>query len=169
MEQLKQYLPYIIGGIVLLFVLSRLRGGTSTKLVPQTQFVETPQTDPLATLRGDAFSALTSLAGVFIESESAKEIARQARESQQFIASKALDVEITKEQLQQRSILQGINLSLLQRENDRQAQQFAIDRTISNQRQSDIIGSVNQALSSIFGTRNGGSIFRTPPTFPGFF
>lgn len=68
----------------------------------------------------------------------------------------------------QNSYLKELELNFQQREQDRQLQQAAINRSLPSQ-SGQIIGSISQALSSIFGGQGGGgNIFGTPKTFPGF-
>jgi hypothetical protein len=51
METLKKYLPFIIIGVVILFLLRRMSSGTQTRFLPQTQFTEVQQINPLDDIR----------------------------------------------------------------------------------------------------------------------
>lgn len=187
MEAFKKYLPWIIGAVVLLFVLSRLRGG-STEFLPQTEIVQTPQSDPFAALRGEAFNVLAQVGLAQVEAESRyqqglieratgldalrfeNEARTRALEFEREIRSKALDVDLEKSRLSTGIAERISNLNFLQREQDRQVQQGAIDRFYSSRNTGNILSSVNTALQSIFsGRRRGGGIFGTPPIFPGGF
>ena len=176
MEQFKKYLPWIIGGVIALIVLSRLRG-QSTRLVPQTQFVETPQADQFAESRAGAFAGLLELTGLQIGEEAETERARiagaiagRAQEVQFRLGLKSLETDLSKTSVLADAARRAAEFDFLSRENDRQVQQSAIDRFYSSRTTSDIIGSVSQALSGIFGSRNRtGGVILTPPTFPTFF
>ena len=106
----------------------------------------------------------TQLAQVGAQTELAKYLASAQQANQQFL---------------QDSYLRQLELYYQQRDNDRQAQQAAIDRTNSTARTSSIIGSIGTALGGLFGglfgggSTTGGSvpsypggIYGTPPTFP---
>jgi hypothetical protein len=160
MGDFKKYIPWIIGGAIVLIVLSRL-SGRSTRLVPQTQFVETPQMDQLAESRLSAFQGLLQVIGLQIGADTE---ARRA-EIQRELGLKALDVDLSKANLFAQAAEREAQYNFFARENDRQIQQSAIDRYYSSRNTGNIIGSVTQALSSIFGNRGGGGVF-TPPTFP---
>lgn len=67
--------------------------------------------------------------------------------------------------LQEQNYLEQLRLYFMQREQDRQFQQSAIDRLYSSRNTSNIVGSIAQAVSGIFGGQ-GSNIFGTPPTFP---
>lgn len=172
MEAFKQYLPYIIVGAVVLYLIRKL-ASQQTALVPQTQFVETPQVDPFTESRASAFQGLLQLAGLQIGAEAETERARiagaltgRAQDVQLALGTRAFDVDLAKADLYARAAERAANLNFLTREQDRQIQQGAIDRYYSSRTTSDIIGSVSQTLSNIFGNRGGrGGIF-TPPTFP---
>jgi|SRR5215510_6392432 len=148
MENIKQYLPWIIGAVVLIYVLRKLT--TKTSFLPQTQFVQTPQTDPYAESRSKAFELLTGL-GV---SQLNADVAKFRIASEEKINLNAINYQN-----------RLADLNLLQRDQDRQLQQGAIDRYYSSRNTQAILSSVNQALSSIFGNRNK-NVFGTPPTFP---
>lgn len=79
-----------------------------------------------------------------------------------YLQSEQLSFNRFKEQ----SYLEQLQLYFAEREQDRQAQQAAINRYYSSRQTGQIIGSVGQALGSIFGNRQGGNVFGTPPTFP---
>jgi hypothetical protein len=176
METFKKYLPWIIGGIVVLFVLSRLK----TTIVPQTSLVQTPQPDPYAADRASAFQSLINLAGIETQAETQRQetatttaLATRAQEIQYALGLKSFDIESSRINAAYNAAIQTANINLLQREQDRQLQQSAIDRAYDSRTTQNILGSINTALSSIFGKRGGntGTIFGTPPTFPsgGFF
>lgn len=175
METFKKYLPWIIGGVVLLFVLSRLK----TNLVPQTALTQTPQPDPYAADRASAFQSLIGLAGIQTqadtqarENELTTTLASRAQEIQYQLGLKSLDVDTARINSAYQSALNATNLQFLNREQDRQLQQGAIDRAADSKTTQTILGSINTALSTIFNQRNrNGNIFGTPPTFPsgGFF
>lgn len=182
METVKKYLPWIIGGVILLFVLSRLK----TNILPQTSLVQTPQPDPYAQDRATAFQSLIGLAGIqtqadltreenTIQSEQnnlASELAKRAQEIQYSLGLKSLDVENSRIDAMYNAAIQSANLNFLQRDQDRQLQQSAINRAQSSQSTGQILNSINTALSTIFNKRgNSGTIFGTPPIFPsgGFF
>lgn len=156
MDKFKQYLPWIIVAAVGLYLINRLRGGR-TVLAPQTQFTQTPQPDPFATLRGEGFAELARLGIASVESETQRARDRIVGE-----------VEIEKARLSTSSFLQAANIEFLQREQDRRLQKGAIDRYYSSRDTANITSSVNTALSSIFGGGNRGTVFGTPPTFPRF-
>lgn len=173
METFKKYLPWIIVAAVGLYLLSRL-SGQSTRLVPQTQFTETPQLDPLAESRAGAFSGLLQLAGLQIgeEAETARaeivgRVTTRAQDIQRELGLKALETDLGKADLFAQAQRLAAEYQFFSRENDRQIQQSAIDRYQSSRTQSDIIGSINTALGIIFGNRSGGgNVFGTPTTFP---
>lgn len=56
-----KYLPWIVVGAIVLYLLTKLKSNVG--LAPQTQFQETPQSDPFAQLRGQAFGQLAEAAG----------------------------------------------------------------------------------------------------------
>jgi hypothetical protein len=161
MESIKQYLPWIIGAVVVIYVLRKLT--TRTSLLPQTQIVQTPQTDPYAESRSKAFDALIGLGIAQTQGDIERAKISEASSLERFrigaeerINLSALDV--------QESLAQ---LNFLQRDQDRQLQQSAINRTISSRNTGNIVNSISQAISSIFGNRNR-NVFGTPPTFPTF-
>ena len=213
MEALKKYLPFIIIGIVGIYLIRKL-GSQRPTILPQTNFQEVPYSDPLNQLRLPAFQSLTELAGIQVQADTrAKEIASEKelgrytidvasqRQYNEFVLGerslinqlqtqlrqfdlleilglKSEETEIAKTGLQtelakylqtsrDQSILRQLELQLQQREQDRQLQQGAIDRYYSSRNTGQIIGSISQALSGIFGGGNRGSVFGTPPTFPG--
>jgi hypothetical protein len=156
----KRYIPWIIGGAIVLFILLRLRG-QSTRLVPQTQLVESQQVDQFAESRASAFAGLLDVVGLQIGAE-----AETARARLQYdLGLKALETDLSKSKVLADAATREAEFTFLSRENDRQIQQSAIDRYYSSRNTSNIVGSVTQALSSIFSNRGGGGIF-TPPTFP---
>ena len=185
--EVKRYLPWIIGGAIVLFILLRLRG-QSTRLVPQTQFTETQQVDQFAESRANAFAGVLQVLGLQIEEDAETERARiagiveagrakigerlSARELdfQRELGLKALETDLSKTNILADASRRAAEFDFLSRENDRQIQQSAIDRYYSSRTTGNIIGSVNQALSNIFRPSGSGTIF-TPPTFPrgGFF
>lgn len=174
MESFKKYLPWIIGAAILLYVLSRSRGG-QTALAPQTQFIETPQSDPFATLRGEAFGRLVQLGIAETEAESEyqqgllkRATTLDALRFESDIRSKTLDVDLAKSQLGADIATRLANLNFLQREQDREGQQKAVDRYYSSRQTGGILSSVNQALQTIFSGRGPSVGARTPPIFGGF-
>jgi len=153
MENFQKFLPWIIGAVVLIYVLRKLT--TKTSLVPQTQFVQTPQPDPYAESRAQAFNLLAGL-GV-AQTQADVEKARIASEEK--INLSAVD-------FQNRLA----SLNFFQRNQDIQSQNAAIDRYYSSRNTQSIVGSISQALSQIFGARTGssGTIYRTPPIFSSY-
>jgi hypothetical protein len=160
MEAFKKYLPWIIVAVIGLFLIRKL-SSQSTRLVPQTQFTETQQVDQFAESRASAFNALLQVVGLQIGADTE---ARRA-EIQRELGLKALDVDLSKANLFAQAAEREAARGFQSRENDRQIQQSAIDRYYSSRNTGQIINSVTQALSSIFGNRNRGGVF-TPPTFP---
>lgn len=179
MEALKKYAPWIIGAIVVLYI---IRKATSrTALLPQTVITETPQVDPFAEARSTAFGQLVELGIAETQSDIARtgfdlesrRIATNANLEAKRIAS-AFDLESKRIASGETISLSSLdvsryiaNLNTLQRNQDRELQQGAIDRYYSSRNTTSIVGSISQALGNIFGNRQGGSIF-TPPTFPRF-
>ena len=163
MEKIKQYLPWIIGAIVVLYIVRKAT--TRTALLPQTQITQTPQVDPFAEARATAFGQLIGLGVAQTQSDLeskridvASDLESKRIASGETISLSSLDVS--------RYIA---NLNLLQRDQDRQLQESAIDRYYSSRNTQAIIGSIGTALGGIFGNRqSGGNIFGTPPTFPRF-
>lgn len=225
METLKKYLPLIIIGIIGIYAIRKLSGGSGPSIrqvVPLTPSTDTSYSDPLLPFRAQGFAALANVAQSQIEAQTAKDLAKEAttRESitrsadvessrlrydlESFLGLRTLEARLreldvreilglrgyeTQEfqstgqfelakylqqlQLAQQQFLQSSYLTQLDRyyasrEQDRQLQQGAIERAQSNQRTQGIVGSIGQTLAGIFGNRGGSSIFRTPPTFPGF-
>ena len=162
MEKIKQYLPWIIGAVVVLYIVRK--ASTRTALLPQTQITQTPQVDPFAEMRATAFGQLIGL-GI--------------AQTQSDVESKRIDVAAD---LESKRIASGetvslssldvsryiANLNFLQREQDRQVQQNAVNRYYSSRDTGNIVGSISQTLGNIFGNRQGGNVFGTPPTFPRF-
>ena len=149
MESIKQYLPWIIGGIIILYVFKKIT--TRTGFAPQTQLTQTPQPDAYAEARANAFGSLLEL-GV---AETQADLEKFRIASTERVSQSALGVQ---ERLAQ--------LTSLQRYQDTQLQQGAIDRYYSSRNTGTILNSINQALSGIFATRRGGNVFGTPKTFP---
>lgn len=160
MENIKQYLPWIIGAIVFIYVLRKLT--TKTALVPQTQFVQTPQVDAYAEARSKAFELLTGLGIAQTQADVERSRIAEASSLERFRIEAEKDVNLSAIQLQNRLA----NLNILQRSQDYQLQQSAIDRYYSSRNTQSIVGSITQALGQIFGNRSGGNVFGTPPTFP---
>ena len=180
MEALKKYAPWIIGAIILIYVLRKAT--TRTALLPQTQITQTPQVDPFAETRASAFEQLIGLGIAETQADIAKSgfdlesrrLATEANLEAKRIAS-AFDLEskrITSGEtinLSSLDISRYIaNLNFLQRDQDRQVQQRAIDRSFNSVDTRSIVSSVSQALGNIFSNRQGGNVFGTPPTFPRF-
>lgn len=159
----QKYLPWIIGGVVLLYVFTKFR--QKTVLAPQTQITQTPQTDPYLEARSKAFDSLVALAGV----EAAQDTEKFKSVVGLTVANKSYDTQVSLANIYANAQNYAANLNLFQRNQDRQIQQSAIDRYYSSRNTQDILGSINQALSSIFGNRgNSNIIFGTPKTFPSF-
>lgn len=155
METVKQYLPWIIGAIVIIYIARKLT--TKTSLVPQTQLIQTPQSDAYTEARSQAFQSLIGLAGITTQTEAATNLETLRINAEQSINLAGINAS---ERI--------ANLNAFQREQDRQVQQTAIDRYYSSRNTGQIVNSISQALSSIFANRGGGNIFGTPPTFPSF-
>lgn len=162
METLKKYAPWIIGAIVVLYILRKMT--TRTALLPQTQITQTPQADPFAEARATAFGQLIGLGIAQTQSDLeskridvASDLESKRIASGETVSLSSLDVS--------RYIA---NLNFLQRDQDRQVQQNAVNRYYSSRTTGDIVGSIGQTLSSIFGGRQSGNVFGTPPTFPRF-
>lgn len=182
----QKYLPWIIGAAIVLFVFSRMR--SRTVLAPQTQIVETPQTDPYIGARVSAFTSLADLASEIAaqdtvkalglaREETARVVSSGAQETERLrintgltVANRSFDTQISIAEIYAKVQQTLANLNLVSRNQDREIQQSAIDRYYSSRNLQSIVGSVSGALSNIFGNRSGGgTIFRgTPPTFPGF-
>jgi hypothetical protein len=161
MESIKQYLPWIIGAIVVIYVLRKLT--TRTSLLPQTQIVQTPQADPYAEARSKAFDALIGLGVAQTQGDIERAKIAEASSLERLRIGAEENINLSALNVQERLA----NLNFLQRDQDRQAQQSAINRTISAQNTGNIVSSISQAISSIFGNRNR-NVFGTPPTFPTF-
>jgi len=159
MESIKQYLPWIIGAVVVIYVLRKLT--TRTSLLPQTQIVQTPQTDPYAEARSKAFDALIGLGVAQTQGDIERAKIAEASSLERFRIGAEENINLSALNVQERLA----NLNFLQRDQDRQLQQSAINRTISAQNTDNIVNSISQAISSIFGNRNR-NVFGTPPTFP---
>lgn len=162
METLKQYAPWIIGAIVVLYIVRKAT--MRTALLPQTQITQTPQVDPFAEARATAFGQLIGLGIAQTQSDLeskridvASDLESKRIASGETVSLSSLDVS--------RYIA---NLNFLHRDQDRQLQQNAVNRYYSSRDSTSIVGSISQALSNIFGNRQGGNIFGTPPTFPRF-
>jgi hypothetical protein len=172
MEAFKKYLPWIIVAVVGLFLIRKLTSSQSTRLVPQTQFVETLQVDQFAESRASAFEALLQVVGLQIGADAETERARiaggitsRAQDIERELSLRSLDVDLSKANIFAAAAEREARFSFQSRENDRQIQQGAIDRYYSSRNTGNIVGSISQALSNIFGAGNRGGIF-TPPTFP---
>jgi endonuclease/exonuclease/phosphatase (EEP) superfamily protein YafD len=169
-EDFKKYLPWIIGGIVVLLILRKFLSGGQTQqaIVPQTQFVQTPQTDPLAQLRGEGFTQLAQFGLGAIQAEAAAATAQaqtaaqtalaQSNANLQYnLANKNIDAQLQQTQIMADAQAAAADLNYQQRANDVASQQAAINRYYSSVNQANILGSVNTALKNIFG--GGGGIF----------
>jgi hypothetical protein len=161
MESIKQYLPWIIGAIVVIYVLRKLT--TRTSLLPQTQIVQTPQADPYAEARSKAFDALIGLGVAQTQGDIERAKIAETSSLERLRIGAEENINLSALNVQERLA----NLNFLQRDQDRQMQQSAINRTISAQNTGNIVSSISQAISSIFGNRNR-NVFGTPPTFPTF-
>lgn len=159
MESVKQYVPWIIGAVVLIYVLRKLT--TKTAFLPQTQLIQTPQTDPYAESRSKAFELLSGLAIAQTQASVEKNRIAESSALERLRIGAERDVNLSVIEFQNRLA----NLNILERNQDRQLQQSAIDRYYSSRNNQAIFGSINQALSSVFQSRTG-NIFGTPKTFP---
>lgn len=84
---IKKYWPYILGGLVGLYVLYKIMGSGSgggssptPMTVPQTQITQQPQTDPLAQYRSDAFDQLAQFGLGAIQAQAAEAAAEAQAE-----------------------------------------------------------------------------------------
>jgi len=159
METFKQYLPWIIGAVVILYVLRKLT--TKTAFLPQTQFVQTPQADPYAEARSKAFELLTGLGIARIQSDTERARIEETSTLEKLRIAADENVNLSAINVQERL---G-QLNFLQRSQDQRIQDSAVERYYSSRNTGSIVGSIAQTLSSIFGQR-GGNVFGTPPTFP---
>lgn len=159
MDNFKQYLPWIIGAVVLIYVLRKLT--TKTSFLPQTQFTQTPQSDPYADARSKAFELLSGLGIAETQAGVEKAKISEASDLEKLRIGAEKDINLTGLQFQNRLA----DLSILQRSQDYQLQQSAIDRYYSSRNSQAIVGSISQALGQIF-SGGGKNIFGTPPTFP---
>jgi hypothetical protein len=184
-ENVKKYLPWIIGIIVGFLILKKFLGGgaqTQQAIVPQTQFTQTPQTDPLASLRGQAFQQLAQFGLGSIQAETAAFTSQSQSQAQLALAqtqaqlanqiqNRNIDAQLQQTQLVTDAQQAAATLNYNQRANDVASQQAAISQYYNAVNQANILGSVNSALggifggglSNIFGGGGGGSIFTTPP------
>ena len=173
METLKKYAPWIISAIVVLYIVRKAT--TRTALLPQTVITETPQVDPFAEARSKAFDTLVGLGIAQTQSNlEANRIATSASLESKRIAS-AFDLESRRIASGETVSLSSLdvsryfaNLNFLQRNQDRQVQERAIDSYYSSRNTGTILSSINQGLNTIFGNHQGGNVFGTPPTFPRF-
>lgn len=172
-EELKKYLPWIIGGVVILYFVARAMkgggGGGPAPTAPQTQITQTPQTDPLAMLRGQAFQALTQfdLGAIQAEAETARAnaalaLAQQQQNLQYQLGaqqiSASVDIANAQSQAQQQAAQNTYNSQIFQQ----QAQANALKQYYSAINQRSILGSINNAIGTIFGGGGGlGNIFGT--------
>ena len=162
METLKKYAPWIIGAIVVLYIVRKAT--TRTALLPQTQITQTPQVDPFAEMRATAFGQLIGLGIAQTQSDLeskridvASDLESKRIASGETVSLSSLDVS--------RYIA---NLNFLQRDQDTQLQQKAIDRYYSSRNTGTILSSINQGLNTLFGGNRSVNVFGTPPTFPRF-
>lgn len=153
MENIKQYLPWIIGAVVILYVLKKVT--TRTGFAPQTQLTQTPQPDAYAEARSKAFDTLASLGIAQTTSQAQSDLEKFRISSEERVNLSAINLQQYLGQL-----------TSFQRSQDTQLQQGAIDRYYSSRNTQTILSSINTALSGIFGNRRGGNVFGTPPTFP---
>lgn len=177
MEKFKQYLPYIIGAAIVLYVVSRMRT-KQTILAPQTQMSETLPIDPYAEQRFGIFQGLLDFAKEETKLDFAREqasidreLAREKNTLEAFLSFEAIEAGIERAKISSDSVARLANLEIAQRAQDIEGQRYAIDRyyqTRGNSNTAAIIGSIGQTLGGLFGNRD---IIRTPPTFPtgGFF
>lgn len=180
METFKKYLPWIIGAIVVLYILRKMT--TRTALLPQTQITQTPQVDPFAESRANAFEQLVGLGIAQTQADiartqadvEARSIATAANLEAKRISS-AFDLESMRIASGETVSLSSLdisryiaNLNFLQRDQDRQLQENAVNRYYSSRNTGNIVGSITQTLGQLLGNRQGGTVFGTPPTFPRF-
>ena len=173
METLKKYAPWIIGAIVVLYILRKMT--TRTALLPQTQITQTPQVDPFAESRANAFEQLVGLGIAQTQADvESRSIATAANLEAKRISS-AFDLESKRIASGETVSLSSFdvsryiaNLNFLERDQDRQVQNNAINRYYSSRTTGNIVGSIAQTLGQIFSNRQGGNVFGTPPTFPRF-
>ena len=158
MENFQKYIPWIIGAVVIIYVLRKLT--TKTSLLPQTQIVQTPQPDIYAESRSKAFELLSTLGVAQTQADVDKSRIAEASALERLRIGAEKDINLSAIEFQNRLA----NLTILQRAQDNQIQQRAIDRYYSSRNTQSIIGSIGQTLGSIFGSK-GRNIF-TPPTFP---
>jgi len=163
MENFTKYLPWIIGAIVLLYVLRKLT--TKTSFVPQTQFTQTPQPDIYADARSKAFDLLAGLGIAQTQADVEKSRIAEASALERLRIGSEEKINLSAIDYQNRLA----SLNFFQRGQDTQLQQSAIDRYYSSRNTQSIVGSISQALSQIFGARStSGNIYRTPPIFSSF-
>lgn len=162
METFKQYLPWIIGGVVVIYVLRKLT--TKTSFLPQTQFTQTEQPDPFTESRSKAFELLTGLGIAQVEADVEKARIAETSTLEQLRIGADENVNLSAIAVQERLN----NLNFLQRDQDRRIQESAIDRYYSSRNTGSIVGSISQAIGQIFGNRQSGNVFGTPKTFPTF-
>lgn len=160
---IKKYLPYIIGGVVVLYLLYKVmgRGGGGQAVqptVPQTQIVQTPQTDPLAVLRGQAFQTLSEfdLGAIQAEAQTAQAnaglaLAQQQQNLQYQLGTQQIAAGVQEAsfaaQAQQQAAQNAYNQQMFQQ----QAQAQALSNYYGALNTQSILGSVNNALGTIFG------------------
>lgn len=162
METLTKYLPWIIGAVVVLYILRKAT--TRTALLPQTQITQTPQVDPFNEARSKAFDTLVGLgiAQTQADLESNRIAVASDLESKRIASGETIS-------LSSFDVSRYIaNLNYLQRDQDRQSQDNAVNRYYSSRNTGSIVGSITQTLGQLFGNRQGGNVFGTPPTFPRF-
>jgi hypothetical protein len=175
-EDLKKYAPWLVGGIIVFYVLYKLVGGRGAAtapapIVPQTQITQTPQTDPFAELRGQAYQQLSSFGLGAIQAEAQAAIAQSqaALQAQTLGLQYQLGSQQIDAQTQQAGLLaQAQNYASQQAYAAQQAQaaaqQSAINQYYSMRNQQSILGSVNTALGTLLGGFGGANVF-TPPIF----
>jgi hypothetical protein len=178
-EDLKKYLPWIIGAVVVILILRKVMGGgaqTTPTIVPQTQLTQTPQTDPLAALRGSGFQQLAQFGLGAIQAESAAQTAAIQAQAQTSLAqteaqlqnqlqNRTLDTQLQQTQLITDAQAQAAYNQNAQQNYNTQQQNAAISAYYNAVNQRNILGSINNALGTIFGGGGFGSgnIFTTPP------
>jgi hypothetical protein len=169
----QKYLPWIIGAAIVLFAISRFR--SRTVLAPQTQFTQSPNVDPYLDARSTAFSSLVDLSGEIAAQDTIRAVAALREGTERLkakigltVANKSYDTQVTIANVYANAANQAANLNFLQRKQDTDLQQRAIDRYYSSRTTDSIVGSIATTLGSIFGNR-GGTVFKgTPPIIPGF-
>lgn len=170
--ELEKYAPWVVGALVVLYILYKFVGGSGSAqqtIVPQAQITDTPQTDPLATLRGQAFQELAQFDLGAIQAEAGAQTSAQQTTAQSQLAQTEAQLST---QVQLASIDAGTeNTSILaqaqQYANDlqyeqatynQQSQAAALQQYYNAINQQQIIGSIGSAVGGILGSGGLGSL-----------